>query len=81
MEDKVAPVGLRAGWRLRWSSTEARMRTREEATRLRAGLGEWAECRGGVLLSSCVKQAGLWATQGWLGTFGSREGGGCVGTP
>lgn len=38
---------LRAGWRLRWSSTEAQMRTREKATHLRAGLGEWAECRGG----------------------------------
>lgn len=34
----------------------------------------------GVLSSSCMKQVGLWATQGQLGTFGSSEGTG-VGTP
>lgn len=59
MEEKVALVTLRAGWKPPWSSTGAQTRMREKETQVRADTGECAEQRG-----SGVKEEGVWATEG-----------------
>lgn len=59
MEEKVALMTLRPGWKPPWSSTGARTRMREKETQVRAGSGECAE-QGG----SGVKEEGVWATEG-----------------
>lgn len=54
MEEKVALMTLRPGWKPPWSSTGARTRMREKETQVRAGSGECAEQRGsGVKEEGC----------------------------
>lgn len=47
IEEKMALVTLRPGWRLPWLSTGDRMRMREKEFHFGAGLGECAEHRTG----------------------------------
>ena len=69
MEEEVALVILRAGWKPPWSSTGARTRMREKETQVRADTGECAEQRG-----SGVKEEACGPLR-MMGTLGRREAG------